>query len=66
MTNPIQLIREFIREVKSELVKVVWPTRSQVIRTTLAVIILSLVVAAFLGAVDYGLTKLIEYGVNRN
>lgn len=62
MTNPIQ----FIREVKSELVKVVWPTRNQVVRTTLAVIALSLVVAAFLGAVDYGLTKLIEYGVNRN
>jgi preprotein translocase subunit SecE len=61
MTNPIQ----FLREVKSELSKVVWPGRSQVIRTTIAVIILSLVVAAFLGAVDYGLNKLIEYAVNR-
>jgi len=61
MVNPIQ----FLREVRSELVKVVWPERSQVVRTTVAVIALSLVVAAFLGAVDYGLTKLIEYGVNR-
>ena len=61
MTNPIQ----FLREVKSELIKVVWPERSQVIRTTIAVIILSIVVAIFLGAADYGLTKLIEYGVNR-
>ena len=61
MTNPIQ----FLREVKSELSKVVWPDRKQVIKTTLAVIALSLVVAVFLGAADYGLTKLIEYGVNR-
>lgn len=61
MTNPIQ----FLREVKSELSKVVWPSRTQVIRTTIAVIILSLLVAAFLGAVDYGLNKLIESAVNR-
>jgi preprotein translocase subunit SecE len=61
MVNPIQ----FIKEVRSELVKVVWPERSQVIRTTAAVIVLSMVVAVFLGAVDYGLTKLIEFGVNR-
>ena len=61
MISPIQ----FLREVKSELAKVVWPERSQVIRTTLAVIALSLLVAVFLGAADYGLNRLIEYGVNR-
>lgn len=61
MTNPIQ----FLREVKSELQKVVWPDRKSVVRTTIAVIAISLVVAAFLGAVDYGLTKLLELGVNR-
>ena len=61
MTNPIQ----FIREVRSELAKVVWPSRNQVVRTTLVVIAMSLAVALFLGAVDYGLTKLIEYAVSR-
>ncbi len=61
MTKPIQ----FLREVKSELQKVVWPERKTVVNTTLAVIALSLVVAAFLGAVDYGLTRLLELGVNR-
>jgi preprotein translocase subunit SecE len=61
MTNPIQ----FLKEVKSELTKVVWPERSKVVTITLSVIGLSLVVAAFLGAVDYGLTKLLEYGVNK-
>lgn len=62
MANPIQ----FIREAKSELMKVVWPTRSQVIQTTLAVIAISLLVGIFLGAADYGLTKLLEYGIGLN
>jgi preprotein translocase SecE subunit len=34
-------------------------------KSTIAVIALSLLVAIFLGAADYGLTKLVEYGVNR-
>ena len=61
MANPIQ----FIKEAKSELAKVVWPSRPEIIRITLAVIALSLAVAAFLGIVDYGLTQLFDYAVNR-
>lgn len=61
MANPIQ----FLREVKSELTKVVWPTRKEVIRTTLAVVALCLVVAAYLGIVDFGLNWLFEYILNR-
>lgn len=59
MANPWQ----FIREVRSELTKVVWPTRRETIRVTLGVIALCLVMAAVLGAADYGLTKLIEYAI---
>lgn len=59
--NPIQ----FIKEAKSELTKVVWPSRTETIRITIAVIALSLSVAVFLGLVDYGLNKLFEYAVNR-
>jgi preprotein translocase subunit SecE len=57
MTNPIQ----FLKEVKSELGKVVWPSRRETLRISTAVVIISLIVAGFLGAVDYGLTKLIEF-----
>jgi preprotein translocase subunit SecE len=57
MTTPIQ----FIKEARSELSKVVWPSRKDIIRITLAVVILSLVVAVFLGAVDFGLSKLIDW-----
>lgn len=61
MTNPIQ----FLREVRSELAKVVWPSRRQVIETTIAVIALSLIVAVFLGGVDFALNKLIQYGISQ-
>ena len=56
MVNPIQ----FIREVRSELTKVVWPSRREAIKITLTVIIFSLVMAVFLGLVDFGLTTGIE------
>lgn len=59
--NPIQ----FIKETKSEMTKVVWPSRQETLRITIAVILMSLAVAAFLGAVDYGLTKGLEWIVNK-
>ena len=44
----------FLRDVKIELARVSWPTRKQTIQYTLAVIVMSLAVAAFLGALDAG------------
>lgn len=61
MTSPIQ----FIKEARAELGKVVWPSRQETIRITIGVIILSLAVAIFLGAADYGLTKLFEWVVTK-
>lgn len=50
----------FLKEVKSELSKVIWPTRKETIRLTLVVIGVSLVVGIFLGGIDYFLTKIME------
>ena len=61
MSNPWQ----FVKEAKNELTKVVWPSRQATISMTLGVIAISLVVAAYLGAADFGLTKLFEYAVNK-
>lgn len=61
MVNPIQ----FLKEAKSEMTKVVWPARKEIVRITIAVIVLSVVVAIFLGIVDFGLTRLIEYIVEQ-
>ena len=49
----------FLKEVRDELQKVVWPTRNEVIRLTGVVIIVSLGVGLFLGATDFILTKFV-------
>jgi preprotein translocase subunit SecE len=56
MTTPIT----FFKETSEELKKVVWPTRESVIRSTIIVILLSLIVGLFLGGLDFVFTKLIE------
>lgn len=55
----------FFKEVRDELKKVVWPTRSEVIRLTGVVIIVSLFVGLFLGTVDFILTKIVELIVTK-
>ncbi len=56
---------QFFRDVKSELYKVVWPSRQDTIRYTLTVIVFSLVIAAILGAADLGLLKIFEKLINK-
>jgi len=49
----------FLKEVKDELKKVVWPTRDEIIRLTAVVIIVSLIVGVYLGLIDLILTKIL-------
>ena len=53
-------IREFVQEVLAEFRKVTWPSRQELINSTTVVIVVTLVLAFFLGAVDIGLTKVVE------
>lgn len=50
----------FLREVRLELDKVVWPTRDQVVRLTVLVTIISLIVGLFIGALDFVFFKVME------
>ena len=50
----------FLKEVKAELKKVVWPTRKDTIASTTVVVILVLIIALFLGLVDFGLSRVIK------
>ncbi len=43
----------FLKEVRTELKRVTWPTRKEAIRYTLVVIGFTLGVAAFLGGLDF-------------
>lgn len=49
----------FFSEVKSELFKVTWPKRNEVIRLTSIVILVSLVVGLLTGGLDAVFTKLL-------
>jgi preprotein translocase subunit SecE len=57
--NPIQ----FIQQVRAEVAKVVWPTRREVFLTTVMVLIMAALTAAFFAIVDLlirgGLTTLL-------
>ncbi len=48
-----QTIGTFLSEVKQETRKVSWPTKKEAVKYTLIVSITSIVVAAFLGGLDY-------------
>lgn len=51
MTNPFQ----FLQQVRAEVAKVVWPTRREVLLTTIMVFILSAIAATFFSLVDLGI-----------
>jgi preprotein translocase subunit SecE len=53
--------REFFRDTSSEMKKVTWPTRNEVLNTTVVVIAATLVFALFLWGCDVVFYKAINY-----
>ena len=53
-------IATFIKEARIELKKVSWPTQTQTVRYTVAVMVMSLAIAAFLGGLDFLFTYLLN------
>ena len=64
---PVGKVRplKFLKEVRSELKRVVWPTRQEAVRLTTVVIIVSVLVGIYIGALDYILTKIMALFVGR-
>jgi preprotein translocase subunit SecE len=54
-------IKNFLKEVKAETKKVVFPSRDELIGSTWVVIISTLIVALFLGVVDLILTRFVKF-----
>jgi len=50
-TNPLQ----FIQQVRAEVAKIVWPTRREVMLTTIMVFIMATLTAIFFALVDLGI-----------
>ena len=56
---------EYLKETKTELKHVIWPSRNQTIYYTLIVVVLSVLLAYFLGIFDFifskGLEKILSF-----
>jgi preprotein translocase subunit SecE len=50
-TNPLQ----FIAQVRAEVAKITWPTRREVVLTTIMVFILAALTATFFSLIDLGI-----------
>ena len=57
--------RHFLKDFKAELKRVVWPTPKQLFNSTIAVIVIVLVVGVIVFALDMGFELLNKYGINK-
>jgi preprotein translocase subunit SecE len=57
----IEVSKQFLREVKTELKKVTWPSRRDALTGTGIVLVAVFIIAIFLGVVDSGLSNLIRW-----
>jgi preprotein translocase subunit SecE len=55
----------YLKDVRSELTKVTWPKKVEVIRLTLVIFTVSGIFGLFIGVLDFSFTKLLEFLVSR-
>ena len=60
LKGKIESVKQFLREVKTELKKVTWPSRKDTLSGTVIVLVTVFVIALFLGLVDSLLSTLIK------
>lgn len=51
--------RQFLKEVRGELRKVAWPTRSEVVNYSIIVLVAIIVMTTFIALVDYGASEFV-------
>ena len=56
MTTPLSFLQSMLDELK----KVTWPTRDEVVRLTGVVIIISVIVGLYIGALDFIFTAMLQ------
>ncbi len=61
MSNPIPKIREFLTEVWVELKKSAWPTRSELVDSTLVVLVTVIVLGLFVWSADMVFSWMIRW-----
>lgn len=55
----------FLREVKAEIAKVSWPSREEVVKLTIVVIVISTIIGLYIGGLDLLFTKLVDLLIKR-
>jgi preprotein translocase subunit SecE len=53
-------MRAYLRDVRGEMKKVTWPSRDDMIKTTIAVIIISLFFGVYLFGVDFIFSRIFQ------
>lgn len=61
MKNPIRPILNYFSAAKAELEKVSWPTRKEVTRYSILVIIVAVATAIFFATIDFGLGRVTDF-----
>jgi preprotein translocase subunit SecE len=58
MANPISSLIDYLRSARAELEKVTWPSRQDTLRYSLLVVAVSIIMACFFAAIDFGLGQI--------
>jgi preprotein translocase subunit SecE len=58
--NIFKRISNYLKDVKGELKKVTWPTKNDLQKTTIAVIVISVIFGIYLQLVDFSFRILVE------
>ena len=63
--EPVKAAIKYLKEVRLELSKVIWPKRPEVIKLTITVILISAIVGLYVGVLDFGFTRVLELLISR-
>jgi preprotein translocase subunit SecE len=61
MTNPFLKLRDFLAEVTAELKKSSWPTRKELVDSTVVVIVTVLILGVFVALADLVFLRIIAF-----
>lgn len=60
MTDKGRIFVDFMKSANIERQKVVWPTRSETVQTTLVVLVVVVIISIFISIIDWGFGRLIS------
>jgi preprotein translocase subunit SecE len=60
-SNYAASITQYLRDTRSELKKVVWPTREEAINLTIVVLLVTILMTAILGGIDWIFSQILNF-----